>query len=382
MKRRDFLSASAGLASLTLPGLLRAQSLPCPPVTIGVDGGQPVSTDCTPATAELDWQARINGPGVVWYHDFRSATEVNAFRWCNGYVGGNDPQAIANNSQAIGANVRWINTDGPTGACMEILHPVGSKDGMHWWRPFSPLRAGGNGRTLDDPGAVASIARGTWAPTDGGMETAQWSNGWWGHPDSGGAAKDGHDFYVQVRCKMDPRRISGGNASFSVGKFIWFTTCQFSLSDAELVTYSYGDGGNQGSGKNYFRLYQTNVTGHGYFDPLNPGNEIQPGDAAGNVDWFYSGGWDTLLYHLRLGRPGVASGADATFLEVWAAHPGQSSYTKIWTQTYGISGYESGGGLQALMFSTFNNGNNFSQQFYHRYAQLIFSKDFIPAPQA
>src|SRR5688572_26582707 len=48
----------------------------------------------SPADVEADWQARIGGPGVVWYHDFKSDDEVNAFRWTGGYSGGNDPLAV------------------------------------------------------------------------------------------------------------------------------------------------------------------------------------------------------------------------------------------------------------------------------------------------
>jgi len=37
--------------------------------------------------------------------------------------------------------------------------------------------------------------------------------------------------------------------------------------------------------------------------------------------------------------------------------------------------------LQALILGGYNNNANFPQQFYHRYAQVIFSKQFIPCPQ-
>lgn len=329
--------------------------------------------------AEADWQSRIGGSSVVWYHDFRNANEANNFRWCNGYSSGNDPLGVANNGESLGANVRRITTDGivPGSGCLEILHNTGSRDGHHWWRPLCPFNSGGNGRTSNDPAASNTITKRTWAPTDGGNQTSQWNFGWYGNPNNGGQPKDGHDFYIQVRVKMDPRRIQGNGTSHTVGKFIWTTICQFSLSDGEHVTYSYGDGGNQGSGKNYLRIYATNVPGQGYFDPLNPPNDIQPGGVSPN--FFYSGGWDTLLYHIRPGQNGVTSGANATLLEIWAAKPGETAYTQIWNQTYGIT-WENGGGPQALMFSTFNNGNNFNTEFFHRYGQVIFSKATIPIP--
>ena len=346
------------------------------PTTAQVLSPSFTATIADASDAETDWQSRISGTGVVWYHDFRNDDEVDLFRWANGYSSGNDPLGAS----TLGGNVRRITSDTiiPGSGCLEVYHPVGTADGIHWWRPLNPFVAGSNGRTTDDPAANGTITKRTWSPTNGGNQTSVWSYGWYGYPGNGSATKEGHDFYMQVRVKMDPNRITGGNASNTIGKFVWFTICQYSLSDGELVTYSYGAGGDQGTGKNYFRLYHTNVVGQGYFDPLNPGSDIQPGGVTPN--FYYSGGWDTLLYHVRPGANGVTSGAAATFLEVWAAKPGETSYTKIWEQTYGINAWENGGGPQALMFSAYNNGNNFPQAFYHRYGQVIFSKETIPIP--
>src|SRR5215470_17592023 len=49
MRRREFLTASAGLA--VLPGLVRAQSKPCPPPAVNVGGGSSVTTSCGPGAA-------------------------------------------------------------------------------------------------------------------------------------------------------------------------------------------------------------------------------------------------------------------------------------------------------------------------------------------
>ena len=46
MKRREFLSASAGVAGLLLNGVARSQSKPCPPGTTSVRGGSSVQTAC------------------------------------------------------------------------------------------------------------------------------------------------------------------------------------------------------------------------------------------------------------------------------------------------------------------------------------------------
>jgi hypothetical protein len=69
---------------------------------------------------------------------------------------------------------------------------------------------------------------------------------------------------------------------------------------------------------------------------------------------------------------------------VYAAHPGQSAYTKIWDELWAL-GYENApdfvaNGYNALICATYQNGNN-NSEFWHRYAQIIFSKQFIPCPQ-
>jgi hypothetical protein len=109
---------------------------------------------------EQDWQNRINQPGVVWFHDFRSANEVNNFRWTPGYGSGNDPLS---NSGAQAAGCRRITTDGITGACLEIERLAGTSEVSYWWRPFAPIQGGtttGNGRGAGqhDPGANGTIS--------------------------------------------------------------------------------------------------------------------------------------------------------------------------------------------------------------------------------
>lgn len=349
-----------------------------------VGGGQNAQPGAQ--TLESDWIARSTGDGVMWAHDFRSDAEVNQFRNTNGYGGGNDP--LANGSGAT--LLRRITTDGmASGACVEALVGPGTAgQGSYWWRPFSPMATPGNGRAVDDPGANGEISAKTWNPTDGGSQLSNWTQGWYGHPTYANAQPsnfDGNEFYLQVVAKMDPRRITGGNAANSVGKFIWLTTAEGrqSLSAGEHVIWSYGTGGNDGT-KNYFRVYALGVNGIGSFDPLDQEEatgRIQPGSESA-VDWSWSGGWDTVLIRLRPGLISTTSGANSTLLEVWAAKEGETSYTKIWSQEYGLSGYEARNGLQALILGGYNNSASFPQQFFHRFAQVIFSRNFIPCPQA
>jgi len=392
VKRRDFLISTATLSASLLPSLARGQAGPCPPSRLSVEGGTSADTSCNPGDAEADWLLRTGQdpshpqPGVVWFHDFRSDAEVDAFRWTGGYRGGNDPRAIGSEV----ANLTRRNTsDGVTGGgCLEILRPAGTRDGSHWWRPFSPLPGSGNGRGVDDPAANGTLAIQPYQATDGGSQVYDWGRrGYYGHASyHEGSVFDGTSFYLQMRVKMDPRRTAAGNSL--VGKLTFLTTTRWSLTTQELVTYSASRTDGVGT-PNYFRIY-----GGGNSDPLDDKDSIgrrgnQPGSELGVCDmssgrncWAWSGGWDTIMYHLTPGRAGVVE----SVLQVYAAHPGETSYTKIWDQTW-ANGYEySGGspyvanGYNALICSIYQNGLR-NTEFWHRYDQIIFSKSFIPCPQ-
>lgn len=395
MKRRDFLAASAAVASSALPFLARAQSRPCPPPSISVEGGQSASTACSSVDAEADWLSRTRGPGVVWFHDFRTDDEVNNFRWTPGYKSGNDPRAVGSTLAPL---VRRITSDGITGGgCLEIVRPVGDRDGSCWWRPFSPIVGGttsGNGRGAgqDDPGAGGTLAAQPYSPTDGGGQIAGWGRrGFYGT--SGSGPFDGDEYYLQVRVKMDPARITGGNESSTVGKLFYFTRTDRSATDQEIVVYS----GAPFAGQNYFRMYRSvsppldgdapGVSVHGN----QPGTEYGTvGDGVCRVDnsggrltncWHWpSGQWATVLWRIRNGT----SGGNNTLVEVWVAGPGQTQYVKIWNQPGVDLPFDANhpNGQNALICSIYQNARNMPRQFYHRYDQIIFSKQFIPCPQA
>ena len=178
-----------------------------------------------------------------------------------------------------------------------------------------------------------------------------------------------------MRVKMDPNRIAGGNAEQSVGKLLYLSHTYRSLTSQELVTYSYGDGGNQGAGKNYFRMYG----GWGVFSHWirkKPGR-IQPGSCRG----------PGLVLQWRLGhdhvppRDGPGWRRRKSRIEVFAAHPGETSFTRIWNQTFPFAEFEWDNGIDGVMLSTYNNGPTCASQFYHRYDQIIFSKQTIPCPK-
>jgi len=397
MKRRQFLtSAAVAGGSLLVPKLLLAQQ-PCPPSPVSVQGGASVTTPCVMGDAEKDWLLRSGQdaanpqPGVVWFHDFRSDAEVDNFRWTPGYKGGNDPLAKGANGQApYPQNTRRITTDGIAGTgggCLEIVRHAGSGgDTSEWWRPFSPLRAGGNGKPADDPGANGTITRKTWSVSDGSSTTSGWSGGYYGHSSyhsSGGF--DGTEFWLQARVKMDPNRAASNNPQ--TGKLFYFTRTDRSLTSQEIVTESL----ERVNGQNYFSMYRS---GSPPLENDTPGAGNQPGTEYGTVGdgicrfdnnggrlancWKWPAGqWATLMYHVRPGR----SGAPETLVEVWVQEKPGTSPVRIWNQNDIKLPLDVKMGHNALIVSGYMNQMSVGTQFYHRVTQLIFSKQPIPWPQ-
>lgn len=349
-----------------------------------------MTSTCSASSAEADWLLRTGQnsaspqPGVVWFHDFRTDAEVDNFRWTGGYRGGNDPKAVGS---SVAKLCRRITTDGVTGGgCLEILRPAGTQEVSHWWRPLSPIVGSGNGRGSDDPGANRSLTPQAYAATDGGSQVYDWGRrGYYGHSSyHGGGVFDGTEYFLQMRIKMDPRRTAAGNSL--VGKLTFQTTTRWSLTVQEIVTYSASRVGTVGM-PNYFRMY-----GGGDSNPLEDKDSIggrgsQPGSDLGICDlsspskcWAWSGGWDTIMYHMSPGRAGVQE----TRLRVYAARQGETTFTKIWDQIWALNFEQAGdlvaNGYNALICSTYQNGLS-NSEFWHRYDQIIFSKAFIPCPQ-
>ncbi len=396
VRRRDILVGAGGVAGGLIP--LVGRAAPCPPPQVNLDGDA-ANSSCSSSTAALDWNTRISDPGVVWYHNFDSAAEVNAFRWTGAYRGGNDPLAVGNSNAKY---VAWVPTGGADGGgYMQLTRNNSGMDNDYWWRPFSPLTGDSNGRGVDDPGASGSLAPGTFVATDGGNQLLNWgaSNnpkpGWYGNASYQNSFSDGTDFYVQVRVMADPRRTATGN--IQVGKFTSFSTTNNSYTSQELVTYAGYFPKASGVGTaNYHNVYQ----GYNYA-PLadvattSSGTRIQLGSAIGGVCdpysgvnagcWAYSFGWDTLLYHVTPGHNGTAD----TRYEVWAAHEGETSYRKIWDVVFPAY-FDSGGntiggvarnGWNAMLCWIYHNGASMST-FWQRFDQIIFSKAFIACPTA
>ena len=348
----------------------------------GSGAGGSGSTGAGGGAGSADWVSRISGPEVVWHHDFESAAEVDAFRWTSAY--GNDPLGVGS---TLASNLSFVASEGVDGnGCLEILRPAGSDEvGSHWWRPLSPIVGTGNGRGVDDPGASGAIPAQAYASTDHGSQISNWGDrGFYGHSSyHAGGGFDGTEYYLQLRVKMDPRRTSAGMPAG--GKLTYQTRCDLSFTTQEIVTYSGGLNSNN-PGENYFRMY-----GGGNTDPLEQkaiggdGGD-QPNNAEGlcefsenpNTCWAWSGGWDTIMVHLRPGRADMPE----SLIEIYAAHEGETTYTKIWDMTW-ANDYGAGQpfGYNALILSTYHNGNDCPSEFWHRYDQIILSRAFIPCPE-
>jgi len=203
----------------------------------------------------------------------------------------------------------------------------------------------------------------------------------------------GTDFYLQVRVR---RAQTPGQApptpiySLVTGKFVWFTVGTGSSSAQEIVTYGQQTGTDQVGVESRHWMYD----GRNH-NPFGGGGVTDESVTLSNpTNWRYSGGWDTLLYHITPGTNN-GSGSNRSRLEVWAQHdpalsPSEAGvYLKIWDTTYSTAydqGVNSSGspgynGWNSLILGIYHNGSVFTTtSFNFDYDQVIFSKATIPAP--
>lgn len=400
------------------------------------------STGSGPTQAAIaDFTYRSSGPGVVWAYPFTNASELNQFRWSNGI--GNDPSGT---DPTTVYSVIEKGT-GPGGYnCLAMTNPSGSTDANSaWWRPFSPLLSPGNGLPQNDPAANGTLTCQTWAPTTGSNTTANWGAGWYTQDLTKGANQDGVGFWFQTRVKMDP--MVGGLPEGC--KLIEFGVGAFTLSAQNIVTILNGTGQSGSTGvPNYHNFYidgyvwdffqGVNTEGGsafqygGHFTPIvysTAGSAAPPSPmpsaanctnggftyfvaqlnndksnysggsgstvfcvpgSQGSYCWTYSGGWDTLLYHVVPGPANIGNNPTTTptlcHIIVYGANAGQTSYQKLWDFGMILMGWEAANkpGWQFAYFLPYCNKTMLgptSVTITSRYAQPIFSKNFIPCPQ-
>ena len=343
-----------------------------------------------------DFQTRISGASVVWYHNFDTAAEVNAFRWTGAFGSGQDPNAAGEG----GNLVSWQASGGADGGSfLRISYPAGSSAGQgnsYWWRPFNPFSSG-HGKAAD-PGANGTVSTRVWSAPSGSGTTNEWAGasgnpGWYMHPThqaSNPGKFQGHDYYLQIRVRRasTPGAPPDNLPSYTniTGKHVWFSNTNYTYVVQELVGYGYSVGnGDQVGVQSRFNVYNgQNFTS--LFDG-QPNDDIAVSNLS--VNWRYSGGWDTLLYHVTPGTNGGTS-SNRTRVEVWAQHdpslfPAESGvYTKVcdvtYTQSFDNNGTGPLPGWNALILAAYHNGSSFSTSWAFDYDQVIFSKATIPAP--
>jgi len=379
-----------------------------------------ISASANTAAAQADWTKRSTAPGVVWAHDFQTASEVTQFLFPF-----SDPNEI-----------RWINTDGITGGCLECVVPAGSICNGGWTRPFSPLNSPGNGKPTPDPAMGGQLTRKTWTVTGGTAATqvGLWADGYYMHPDylshpvrgnggSNGFRADnipGHDFWLQARMKMPASRFLNGQPD---GKLIMIQTTgdgpivgtgQPRSVNQELVIKSnpsslYQMYTNFGNRSNSHLTSTQGGSGSGQYQPGadysaqcvigNTGTD-RASTVALNACWYWPADeWVTILLHVIPGHDGgggdqpVLAGntANDTTVEVWAAKSTEWEYTKIWEKKDYVWSYGETDpwpyGFNDVALNAFMNATGVTADalpeagWYHRCAQIIFSRQYIPCPQ-
>lgn len=369
------------LIALLAPLVIAASSLAGPMNILGGGRHTPASEELT---LEQDWQNRISGDGVVWFHNFESDSEVDNFRFIPGDGGGtipNDP----------GSNVRRVNDGYAGGGYLEINVPQGIHQGKDWRRPFSPLLAGGNGRATDDPGANGTITRRTYDPDN--TNSYNWTQGWWGHEDYVGQGQfDGTTkFYIQMRMRMSAGRFAGNNPE--QGKLVYIDAAPG--LNQELIITSRRDRRHEmytsfGSAPNSFLSDPQNQEATGARQPGGPYDATCRYDQFLDCWRWTADEWVTVLIAITPGRhwsSGTIAQAIAdpsmanTGIEMWFAREGETSYTKVWDKLDYVWAFENVFGWNMLKASTYMNGATAGTAFQHHYRQIIFSREFIACPQ-
>ena len=222
--------------------------------------------------------------------------------------------------------------------------------------------------------------------------------GYYGNADyHTGDVFDGTEYFLQMAMKRPSARFAGANGSVAGGKTLFLATNDQSNLHQTIVVEAMDN-----SGTTVFSQYHHGHVGAaGAAWPMEQeppgisvhGNQpgITPGPVGDGVCRFDNDGgrlancwnwpvdeWCTVMWHIRHGHYEVAD----TLVEVFAARYGETTFTKIWSETFAVSfhdGYPYG--HNAMILSCYTNGINMSA-FTERYDKLILSKEWIPCPQA
>jgi len=417
-----------------------AQAKPCSPPSFGVTGGTSTTATCgSTATAQADWEARTGGAGVVWAHDFRYPTEVSAFMGPNN---GSEPIPVQD-------------ADGPTGYSLKYTNTANQPNmTANWGRILSPVYAGENGLPYDDPGAAGTVKRRHWVA--GSKNQAKWGYGYYAHSSyvgafpnwapqgsttaTGAEAIEGGEFWLQFRIKISASRWASENKAQGQSSKLWFIDAAGWLANQQLVGYI--DGGPYWYKTAPFRQYTNRGSaGFGAYQGLltNPqgaldGDLIEsasyptctisgPGQATGGCWEWPPDTWVTIMLHIKPGRHNdyssmyAANGSNSsaainwcratapyreTVLEVFAALPGQTSWSTLYsntkaawvygdynTDTWGMGGNFGQAGKPLPGFNHFaptiyantpDGAKAPAVTYSYKFTQIIFSRSAIAVP--
>jgi hypothetical protein len=316
--------------------------------------------------AEADWTYRTSLPGVVWYHDFQYDAEVDQFRESDGF----DTDDSKTNSQQ---NSCYRQTsDGITGGgCLEMLRTDNTTptEAKGWYRPTSPFTGATNGRGENDPADGGNItletwtapaARTSWDGTKGnyGPASTEGANTW-----------DGYHYYFQFQMKLDPRRTVNPN-SLTDGGFGGKLVHQNRLEQtliAQTIVWSRG--------------YDC-VDWRPYWYSGGGGAVAVPNDVTSAPD-FATDQWVEYLVHLVPGDENEDAASERlgnTRWIVWRRLPSEKGYTKIHEINDMSMDYQNAyiKAFNAIDLSTYDNLRVMGTDYWQRYDQLIFSKQWIP----
>jgi hypothetical protein len=224
-------------------------------------------------------------------------------------------------------------------------------------------------------------------------QNGSWGYGYYGNQSyHTGNSWDGTDFYIQFRVKISSTRWSSGNDGYD-GKLAFIATTGLTPTQELLIQsrrnrvyYMYTGFGSPGP----LEFLSDPQDGTGRPNIWQPGGAYRTTCVDGARDaahcWSWpSDEWVTLLVRVVPGH-GIANawGSPDTGIQVWVARAGATAYTKIWDKLdYQIFFTPAKPlGWNAFQASTYCNGQPLPVTFFQRYAQVIFSKQFIPCPAA
>jgi hypothetical protein len=279
-----------------------------------------------------------------------------------------------------------------------------------WIRPFSPLPAAQNGRSVADPAANGTVTLRSWNSAST-SQTNSFTYGFYGHSDyHSGDTWDGTEFWLQFRVKISSGRhatrtdVSGGTGTNAVGGLEYppsgklFFVEKIGGGSQEIIGISGG-----GTDARYFyqtypaRMYTEYGTSMDY--PFTGTQSVQPGGeyastctvggvtTTANTCWEWpENEWVTVLLHVKPGHQNTGSlttrtNTDST-IEMKVARAGAPTWTTVYSVTTFPLAFESPFGFQNFALNCYMNNFPAFAGFQQRFTQIVFSKAAIPLPQA